>query len=259
MATVIRWGWPKGSGPTTARKYLAIFYAGDGRMKKELSIFVDESGDFGAYSILSPYYIVALVLHDQSVNISPDVERLNTILNNSQLQNYPIHTGPLIRREKEYKYLSLLERKKIFNFINNFIRKTDISYYALIVEKKPLVEEINLIVQLTKQLSRFLNSQLSKFSAYDRIVVYYDYGQMQLAKILVSVFNAILNNVEFKKVNPADYKLCQAADMFCTMELLSMKIKRKSLSKSEISFFSTEKNLHKVYIATMQKKKFPKD
>ena len=35
---------------------------------KELSIFVDESGDFGEYDYHSPYYIILMVLHD--INLS---------------------------------------------------------------------------------------------------------------------------------------------------------------------------------------------
>ena len=39
----------------------------------ELSIFVDESGDFGEYAKHSPYYIVTMVLHDQVKDISTDI------------------------------------------------------------------------------------------------------------------------------------------------------------------------------------------
>ena len=37
---------------------------------KTLSIFIDESGDFGSYSPHSPYYIIAMILHDLSKEIS---------------------------------------------------------------------------------------------------------------------------------------------------------------------------------------------
>ena len=225
-------------------------------MSKELSVFVDESGDFGEYSHHSPYYIVALVFHDQSVDITPNINYLNAILHDSGLPDCPIHTGPLFRREKEYKYLLLPERKRIFNFIFNFIRKTNIKYHALVVEKKSLVGDLDLAVKLTKQLSTFLNTNISELLSYDRIIVYYDYGQMQLATILVSVFNTIFNNVEFKKVNPSDYKLCQAADMFCTMELLSLKANQNCLSKSELTFFSSGKKLHKAYLNPILSKRF---
>ena len=62
---------------------------------KDLNIFVDESGDFGDYSPHSPYYIVTLVLHDQTVDITKDIYRLNKIFRDSEWPVSPIHTGPL--------------------------------------------------------------------------------------------------------------------------------------------------------------------
>jgi len=91
---------------------------------------------------------------------------------------------------------------------------------------------------------------------YDRIMVYYDYGQMELTNILVSVFNSILSNVVFKKILPANYKLFQAADMLCTLELLALKSETKMLSKSEIIFFKSPKELYKSYLKAIQKKRF---
>ena len=40
---------------------------------KELSVFVDESGDFGGYEIHSPYYIVTMVFHDQDIDITEKI------------------------------------------------------------------------------------------------------------------------------------------------------------------------------------------
>ena len=47
-----------------------------------LSIFVDESGDFGQYRPHSPYYIIAMVLHEQSKNLSSEITKLNIELEN---------------------------------------------------------------------------------------------------------------------------------------------------------------------------------
>ena len=44
---------------------------------KELSIFVDESGDFGEYNHKSPYYIVTFIIHEQSNLINEKIEKLN--------------------------------------------------------------------------------------------------------------------------------------------------------------------------------------
>lgn len=47
---------------------------------KELSIFVDESGDFGDYAEHSSYYIISMILHDQSIDITKDVDWLESKL-----------------------------------------------------------------------------------------------------------------------------------------------------------------------------------
>ena len=36
---------------------------------RELSVFIDESGDFGDYCFHSPYYIIAMIFHNQSTDI----------------------------------------------------------------------------------------------------------------------------------------------------------------------------------------------
>ena len=67
-----------------------------------LSIFVDESGDFGQYRPHSPYYIIAMVLHEQSKNLSSELTKLNIELENLGYKNPVVHTEPLIRREEDY-------------------------------------------------------------------------------------------------------------------------------------------------------------
>ncbi len=63
-----------------------------------LSIFVDESGDFGEYAKHSPYYAVTMVFHDQGVDLSQQIEILNRNLNNLGYENVAIHTEPLLQR-----------------------------------------------------------------------------------------------------------------------------------------------------------------
>lgn len=54
-----------------------FFYDGGALRLKELSIFIDESGDFGEYDHRSPYYIITMVFHDQRIDIGPAVARLD--------------------------------------------------------------------------------------------------------------------------------------------------------------------------------------
>lgn len=70
---------------------------------KTLSVFIDESGDFGKYNPKSPYYYVSMVLHDQSVDISSEIDSLEQRVTNFGFPHHAIHVGPIIRREKQYE------------------------------------------------------------------------------------------------------------------------------------------------------------
>jgi hypothetical protein len=223
---------------------------------KELSIFIDESGDFGEYNSHSQYYIITLVLHDQSVDISENIQKFRETIKNHNMPEYIVHSGPLIRREGEFRNLDFADRKRVFDCLFHFVRRTDITYHTIIIEKKHCTDEKGLDSLITKQLSQFLNYNIGILMTYERIVIYYDYGQFELTKILLKVFNRTLSNVDFRKVKPKDYKLFQAADMFCTLELLSLKRDTNTLSKSETSFFKSGKELYKSYLKKIQNKRF---
>ena len=70
--------------------------------EKILSVFIDESGDFGKFEKHAPFYYVAMVLHDQSNDISRQISMLEERTANWGYPNHAIHTGPLIRREEPY-------------------------------------------------------------------------------------------------------------------------------------------------------------
>ena len=82
--------------------YPAIFFIEDIRLENVLSIFIDESGDFGEYSSHSAYYMVAMVLHDQNVDISEDIGILDRHIQEIGFPPHAIHIGPIIRRESYY-------------------------------------------------------------------------------------------------------------------------------------------------------------
>ncbi|MBO7353708.1 MAG: DUF3800 domain-containing protein [Lachnospiraceae bacterium] len=80
---------------------------------KELSIFIDESGDFGEYDIHAPFYIIGMVFHDQSQDISEELKKLEKMLSNSGWPDHCVHAGPAIRAEYEFKSYSMDERQHI--------------------------------------------------------------------------------------------------------------------------------------------------
>lgn len=221
---------------------------------KELSIFIDESGDFGEYDYRCPYYIIAIVMHDQSYNISADFEKLERELDYIGYPNHCVHAGPIIRQEQEYRFESIEVRQKIMKKMMSFLRQVDIKCKTVYIEKKHISDEVEAVGKLAKQLSRFLQDNMSMFASYDAVKVYYDNGQIELNKILSSVFNIFLDNVEFRKVIPSDYRLFQIADMVCTLQLLELKCDNHVLSNSEKRFFENDRTLKKNYIKPLKQK-----
>ena len=223
---------------------------------KELSIFIDESGDFGEYSPHSPYYIISMVFHNQNSNITPSLNHLEYELSMLGFPEHCIHTGPIIRQEEEYRYINLQTRRKIFNKMLAFVRQLDIRCTTFHIEKKYLPDITDATNRLVNLISGFIIDNYSEFLSYTSIKIYYDNGQTEINKILRIVFISLLQNVEFRRVIPSNYRLFQVADLICTSKLLQLKSEHHNLSKSELLFFGNERDLKKNCLNQISKKSF---
>lgn len=223
--------------------------------EKILSIFIDESGDFGAYESHCPYYLVSMVMHDQRIEIKDNLICLDEHLQRLGYPNHAIHTGPLIRREAVYANDTVESRKKLFNSLFHFTRQLNFRYICVSIRKSECRDEIDMASHLSRAISEELRRNKEYLESFDKVIIYYDNGQIELTKILTSIFNSLFFNVEFRKVQPVNYRLFQVADLICTLELLSIKERNHLLTKSEEMFFGSVKELKKSYLKPLQKKK----
>ena len=215
---------------------------------RHLSIFVDESGDFGPYDHRCPFYLFTFVFHDQSNIIEAPLQHLeDDLIHMGMDPHHCFHAGPIIRREEEYSYMSFEQRRKLLNRLVAFLRACGVAYHTFVAEKKEVSDSVALTRVLSKQLSAFIQNHLLLFQSFDQITVYYDNGQTELTKILATVFAILLPDAEFRKVFPAQYRLFQIADLICTMELAARKAETNQLSKSEQAFFGTPRDMKKNY------------
>lgn len=165
-------------------------------------------------------------MHDQTYDMTGELDKLEKELQYIGYPNHCVHAGPIIRQEQEYRFETI----------------------------EIIVDEVEAAGKLAKQLSGFLRDNMSFFSSYDVVKIYYDNGQIELNKILSSVFNVLFDHVEFRKVIPSDYRLFQVADLICTLQLLELKCENHNLSNSEKRFFENEQILKKNYIKPLKKK-----
>ena len=215
--------------------------------EKIVSCFIDEAGDFGDYDYHSPYYIVSVVIHDQSKFILHDIEGLDTYLSTLGFGNHALHTAPLIRREADYENLQMEERRKLFNLLFRFARKLPIRFFTAVVRKSECENSDELEAKITKAIKAELQKSDGFWHTFDKIIIYYDNGQKSLKRILNVLFNSLFTNVEVRKVNPADYKLFQVADLICTVEHIKQKIDLGMFSKTEAEFFSSRHDFKRDY------------
>lgn len=221
----------------------------------ELSVFIDESGDFGPYERHAPYYIITLLFHDQSADISGQIGHLRRhLVEQGFAETHAIHSAPLIRREGDYSGMELTERRKLFRSLFNFMRLCDISYKSFVFKKREFADHDKMVSRISRDVSVFLRDNLALLQGFDAVIVYYDNGQKEITNLVNTLFNAFLE-ADVRKVSPSDYSLFQAADMFCTLTLLEEKLRDAGLSKSEAEFFLGERNLKKNYLKPLAKKR----
>ncbi|MGN0311683.1 MAG: DUF3800 domain-containing protein [Lachnospiraceae bacterium] len=222
---------------------------------RELSIFIDESGDFGEVRERPAYYLVTMVFHDQAVDISQEIERLEESIRDSGFDLEYIHTGPVIRREQIFSAYSLEERRKLLYKMLYFYRKCDIHHDTVVVNRKEATDKIALSGRLSKEIAKMIAKHAAYFDQFEKVIVYYDNGQTELSAILNAVLSVLFNEVEFRKAEPQKYRLLQVADFICSMELLKIKKNEKRLSKSEEKFFYKPQELKKPFLKSLEEKR----
>lgn len=223
---------------------------------KELSIFIDESGDFGDYDPKAPFYIIGIVIEDQKNDISEAIRYLDNGLKQVGFTRECVHIGPLIRREGEYTHLTVQERIRILRKMMNFTSRVDFSYKSFVVEKKHLGDEAELAAKLAKQVADFVKQHYPFFLSYDKVKIYYDNGQVEVTKIIISVFTTLLERTELKKAFQKGYKLSQVADLVCTATLTDLKMNNKTLSRSERRVLGSDRDINKNLLKPLKKKEF---
>ena len=220
----------------------------------ELSIFVDESGDFGHHS---DYYVVVLVLHDQGHDITMALDRLAVELRSGGLDpSHPIHSGAAIRGEDEYRGLPLQARLREFTRLFAFAQHIPVSYQGFRFRKREYANRLALKGAISRSLFGFMQDHAHYLLSFDKVIVYYDNGQAEITDILNTLFSAFFSSVEFRRVLPAHYRLFQVADLYCTLELLAGKSADGRLSRSDLYFFESRRALQKDYLAKLVKRRF---
>lgn len=133
-----------------------IFYQKDVSLR-ELSIFVDESGGQGGQS---ERYLLTLVFHEQSDDISTVVSRYEESLRARGLDDIPFHAGPLLNGNDMYKLLSSGVRKQLLTSFNVFVQRLPVKYATFCYRRNEIASDEDLSSKMRRDISVFIFEHL---------------------------------------------------------------------------------------------------
>ena len=220
---------------------------------RELSIFIDESGDAGPGS---RFYLLTLVFHDQSDNVLEGISRFERSLLDAELPNATFHFTPVLRGHDQFVTYSVSERKKFLSQFRIFTEKCPIRYTSFAFRKRDYADRSALANQMRKELNRFLQGNLAFMQKYDYVKIYYDNGQKIIHDIVHSAIEEAVsaNAIVYKDAAPSNYRLFQVADYICGIELTAIRYENNEQGASELSFFGSKNTFKKNWLKKLRRK-----
>ena len=137
-------------------------------MKKQLSIYIDETGDFGPYDSNTKIYGVGFVLCEDLDKCDPYLRQFHRRLQSKEAGEFPIHVGPIIRREGPYINLLHEERLLLFDAIFDLLLESPINVLYTMVRKS----EQDTDMETAKALSNLVRDNLEYFNSFEKIIIY---------------------------------------------------------------------------------------
>lgn len=81
----------------------------------------------------------------------------------------------------------------------NFIASSHIVYEMAVVNRKEAPDKISLSGELGREISNVIGKHKTFFDGFDKIIVYYDNGQIELGAILNTVFSIHFSLIAFSQ------------------------------------------------------------
>lgn len=218
----------------------------------EISLFVDESGESGTES---KYYLLTLVLHEQDSSIDDQIRLYESTLREKGLPDIPLHTSPLLNGHDDYEGMDIQDRKRLLQSFFTMLQHMPIKYHTFAYRKDNFASDEELIARMRRDVVNLVFDNLEYLQGFEKVKVYYDDGQYVVTKSLHDAVEYALaaNAVMYRDDSPKDYRLAQAADLICTLELTAIKFEAKESTKTDDRFFGAWGTFKKNYLKKIRK------
>lgn len=221
---------------------------------RELSIFVDESGSDG---LSDRHYLLTVVMHNQSDSIADSIEAYESALRTKGLPDIPFHASPLMNGKDQYSGLDLRTRKMLLGLVPSLLPTHAREVPHLRIRDQASSPRLDKLAgTMRRNLVNFLFDNLAELQSYDMVKVYYDNGQHSIAESLHRAVEYALSKdvVVYRSAQPSEYRLSQAADYICTMELTAIKYAEHTATATDEKFFGKWSDFKKGILKETRKK-----
>lgn len=208
--------------------------------KRTLSLYIDESGVLDKENPTSRFYLISFVAHNEDDDVAGKVEDFKRGLDSIGIANACFHAGPIIYGNDQFRVLNWDLRRRIFSRMMGLVRRVPFVCTCLEVDKHfcDTTEKVN--AKIEGQLASLIDGHRLDLGGFECVRIYYDCGQKQLTKFLLSFFEKRTHiPVEYAQgATPWKHIFLQVADLVATLHFIELKMRAGlPMTKSEYRFF----------------------
>ena len=208
--------------------------------KRTLGVYIDESGVLDKENPTSRFYLISLVAHNEDEDVAGKVEDFKRDLDSIGIANACFHAGPIIYGNDQFRVLNWDLRRRVFSRMMGLVRRIPFVCTCLEVDKHfcDITEKVN--AKIEEQLASLIDGHRLDLGGFECVRIYYDCGQKQLTKFLLSFFEKRTHiPVEYAQgATPWKHIFLQVADLVATLRFIELKMRAGlPMTKSEYRFF----------------------
>ena len=213
---------------------------------------MDESGGQGGRS---KYYILTLVFHNQDESLADTLAAYRESLANRGLKDIPFHASPLMNGHDAYEGMDFKTRKSMFIAFFILLQHMPIRYRAFVYKRSEFADETAFVARMRRDIAVLLFDELDYLQSFDKIKIYYDGGQNIVEKSLREAVGYALSkeSILYRETRAEDYRLAQAADMICALELTARKYKAHEQTSTDEKMFGSAGAFKNNYMKTLKR------
>ena len=224
-------------------------------MQERLNLHIDEAGN---QDLSEGLYLVAVVLHEHSVNIEEPILAYEERLRLADLEDVPFHGKDLLHGNESYEAVSIDDRKRLLTQFARLVRSLPVKYFTLRYDKRETHDRKELEARIRRDLASLVFDHLTSFQQFASISVYYDDGQKVLIVALHDALDFVLagNVADFREADHSARRLLQMADYICTIERASIAFDSGTQTKTQERFFGNRRKFMQSHMKQLARKRF---